>query len=342
MLGFFILWLSNLILSFSKRYNRYIVVIFFFVFIVMIGYRDISVGSDTKNYENIFKAAERNGVSYIEPLYWVLNKLVVAFGGDLRMMMLVSAFVVLLFFYLATKKSSNILFSFFCIFSLYYLFYAMNIIRQIIAVAVIFYGYTFLERDKIKQFLFWVVIAMLFHVSAVLGLIALFIRKIKLSEMKILLGILGSALMGFVAIITRGSFLTIFLWKYGNYINKIKYIRSSFLAPVFLSIVLSVFFYIVYKTSTKNLRLSLWMKLFFIAVVFNNIFIFIELGLRVVMFFSVGEIMLFPLYIQKKNNHVKEKSVPLIMVAVYLGGILFTLLAIKSAIVRPYSNILFN
>lgn len=65
-----------------------------------------------------------------------------------------------------------------------------------------------------------------------------------------------------------------------------------------------------------------------------------DLGLRLVMFFSTSEIILIPIYI--KNNRIKEKCFTIIIISIYLGGVLFTLLSIKSAIVISYSNALFK
>jgi hypothetical protein len=216
----------------------------------------------------------------------------------------------------------------------------MNIVRQIMAVSVVMYGYIFLNKGGIIKFLLCIFAASLFHMSAVVGLAALVIRRIDLSNTKVITGIMISAIIGFFGVATRGLIFSKILGPYGVYLNKIRVIRTSLLAPAFLSCVLSSFFLWMYGSSNILLKSSLWMKLFFIAVIANNAFIFIDYGLRLAMFFSIGEIILFPLYVQSKSNTIREKNVPFIVVLVYLGGILFTLLSIKSAIVAPYSNVL--
>jgi hypothetical protein len=210
--------------------------------------------------------------------------------------------------------------------------------RQVIAVSIVMYGYTLLNKNHTWKFILCILFAFLFHNTAILGLIALIIRKINLSDSKVFTTVIISIFTGFVGIITKGYIFNIIAGKYAFYIDR--EMRTTLIVPVFLSFFLSFFFLFIYKTGSKSIKQSLWMKLFLIAVIINNLFVSIRLGTRLVMFFSISEIVLIPLYIQ--NNIFREKLFPLSIVVIYLGGILFTLLGIKSAEVLPYSNVLFK
>lgn len=63
---------------------------------------------------------------------------------------------------------------------------AMNIIRQATAVTIVLYAYSFLYQNKYIKYLIWIVIASLFHTSALIGIPVMLVSKIKISFNKVL------------------------------------------------------------------------------------------------------------------------------------------------------------
>ena len=55
---------------------------------------------------------------------------------------------------------------------------AMNIIRQATAVTIVLYAYSFLYQNKYIKYLIWIVIASLFHTSALIGIPVMLVSKI--------------------------------------------------------------------------------------------------------------------------------------------------------------------
>jgi hypothetical protein len=212
----------------------------------------------------------------------------------------------------------------------------MNIMRQMIAVTIVFYGYTLLEKEKPKHFLLSVLFASLFHYSALVSTCILFLRKRSLSNKIVFVSIGISMLLGWLGIMSRASIFKGIVWQYSHHLDT--QMRTDIILPLVLSFILSVFFLFVYYSSTDMLKHSLWMKLFWVAVLFNNTLVCVITGTRVVMFFSIAEVLLLPMYLQK--NKFNNILIPMSITVLYLGCFLFSLLSIKSAASLPYVNVL--
>jgi hypothetical protein len=74
-----------------------------------------------------------------------------------------------LYYYFENKKKSIALG--FLVYYVVYFFWSMNIIRQMIAIAIILYGTRFLEKHKYIKFLLFVLLATSFHYSSVVSLL---------------------------------------------------------------------------------------------------------------------------------------------------------------------------
>lgn len=183
MLGFSLLWWVLLILSIVKRERFLLFVCLLLTLSVVVGFRGMEVAPDTRTYALIYESVSLyKEYSYPEPLWVLLNLIVYSLGGSFHVLLWISSLITFVCLASVIKKySPNILFSIFILYSLYFVFYSMNITRQIVAVSLVLCAYMKLMENKNRLFLFYVSIAFLFHYTAVVALAVPLLKKIKLN-----------------------------------------------------------------------------------------------------------------------------------------------------------------
>ena len=114
--------------------SKWKLAISFLLLLIIGGFRDVSVGTDTKNYAMLFDSYGSD-VSMMyhatEPLFLLIQFLVAKMGGGYEIMLLIIMAVILgtIHFYahLVSKSSLYVILSFFL---LYFYFYSFNTMRQ--------------------------------------------------------------------------------------------------------------------------------------------------------------------------------------------------------------------
>lgn len=142
------------------------------ILVVPLGLRASTVGTDTKEYLSYFLTQG----SYMEVGWNVLNRLCEPFGFGLLLgfvAVLTCGFTFARLWEL--RGAVSFPFSVFMYASMFY-FYDYNIMRQALAISILFWGSRYLFMQKNMKFFFFVAFAMLFHKSACVGaLVALFV-----------------------------------------------------------------------------------------------------------------------------------------------------------------------
>lgn len=340
MLVFFILWLLILVAAWDKE-NEISFWSILLVFSVLIGFRSLTVGVDIKAYYQMFHMVGRNGYhGYPEPLYGYLMYFIYQIKNDFHFCQWVFSLLMLsCYAFVIRRESPNRIFSWFVLLTIYFICYTMNVNRQMIAVSVVLYAYYWLNRNKTYAFMGWVVVASLIHSTAMVALIALFYKKIKLDD-RLLIYILLIASF-FVGLLLNNDMISPFIGSYEGYLDKADGYRTEgrTLQAFFLSLYWTGLFLYVYETVEDELHENFWMKLYFMAILVMNVMLRLELGLRVVFYFSVVEVVLFPLYLANVKESYRVVS-PYVVV-LFLSVFFFYFLSTNSAGVLHYSSILF-
>jgi hypothetical protein len=165
-----ILIFSNL---FKKRTDKIVIFLIFVLLFFVSSFRGDQVGTDTSSYLIIFNDFSNGFLSYsrLEIGFQSLMYLTKLFFNNQYAILYTTSFLILFFTFLGVKKNSrNFWFSIFLFVSLYYFYNSFNGIRQYIAIAIIFYGITFINKQKPFFYLFFVIFASLFHTSALIFL----------------------------------------------------------------------------------------------------------------------------------------------------------------------------
>lgn len=331
-----IIFLILLINSFLFKNDKLLFGLTLCFFAIFIGFRALSVGNDTRNYFYIFLSNGQNGYhGYPEPLYGILCRFFYLLGFSFSGFQTVLSLITLsLCSYTIFKHSPNILFSLFCMFGMYFICYAMNINRQAEACFLILFGYHFLIEKKYIKFIIIILISSGLHAISIITLAAIFIHKISLNYMNIFIGLI---LTFFIGLYLNEALIGGLLGPYSVYLRDgTSGIRSAarFEEALLLASYWMVGFAFFLITAKEKLRNSFYMKMYFVTVMINNLTIRLELGIRVVLLFSILQIILYPLYVDSSNF---SKSLATFFVVCYIAIFFVVFISSGSAGVVPYS-----
>lgn len=228
--------------------------------------RAYSVGVDIIQYYNEFAAFKTLGfkealnTSRFEKGYFILTFALAKIGLNFRFVLLLSSIFTAICFYKFIKEFSPnkcmslVLFVGFGIFA-----QSLNIMRHIIALDFILLAIVFLHKNKIWQTILMILLASLFHITALIGLLFILFNYLKptwqLFAFSVLLVLVGVKLfpyaMKIVSLITPIDF-------YNQYfvVEKYKFISTPGLVDNLYSIGLTLIFVILFvgKKFLKNLN----------------------------------------------------------------------------------------
>lgn len=272
------------------------------------------VGTDYYSYYGVFQAVTRGAVdklSFLESGYVVLINLCNLLGGGVRLLFVISAIIFGYGMKYATfgiarelEQKSVFVVTFFMNSALFG--FSMNGIRQALAIAFVAVGTYYLIKNDIRCFCIMVVIGALFHITAILFLALIFIRKNMLTPKQIMITV-AAAIMMLVVISRRDTLVSLFEAINIGVINK----ASSYLSSnrdvefvlwknllVSFPLYLSLFFYKdIERESENKASLLLNMSIFEMFVIIASQYFTFFFRFRY--FMKMTEIMLIP-YITKK------------------------------------------
>ena len=198
--------------------------------------------------------------------YCYFTKLLTYISSNVQFYIIITSIIIYgLHGYFFYKKSEDVilsssLFMFFCLFYMY-----MNIIRQAVAVSILLLAYLIFSESKKKVhnyvvFVLLVILASVFHSSAILCLVYLLFDKLKFTKIHMLLGIVVTALI-YVGYSSVYKFVLSILGgndKYSSYLDSEKYgvghmnSQSIYYVIITLGAFLLGYYILVWKDKTSN------------------------------------------------------------------------------------------
>lgn len=163
---------------------------------LLAGFRKVGVGTDTKVYVYVLYEAAKKSKTFFGYLGSFVysnfqNKAVTQWEIGYNLLVYLSAkltrsfqgvlffthALIIMFVYKGLKKLNGSFSIAFSMLSFYLMFYgtSLNLMRQWIAISILFYGFHFLIEKNIKMYLLTIVLATLFHNSGVIGILLLFL-----------------------------------------------------------------------------------------------------------------------------------------------------------------------
>ena len=295
--------------------------------------RSENVGSDTVSYINIYELNSNGYIGYPEPLYGMLCSLAGYCGLSFSLFQILLSYITIsLASFTIVKYSPNILFSLFCMFGMYFICYSMNINRQAEACFVILYAYHFLYEKKKLKFVIWICVAAGLHAISLILLPLLFVYKLRITSKRMFWWLCFSF---FIGLCLNENILGYILGPYAHYLSGEQGMREGgrIIQSIALAIYWMVGFVFVRLTMHKKLLDSLFFKFYLLSLIVNNLMLGLELGIRIVLLFSISQIIFYPIY---AYNSTLPPKVAMLCVASYILIFFLTFIGSNSAGVVPY------
>lgn len=179
------------------RYYFFPATCIFIILWAMMAFKGENIGSDTPSYIRVFNEAviwyrhHSNDFwssvfvndSRFETGYIVFNRIVAGFTSNPQWIFILSAvFIVTVCKKFVYKKSMDIYLSIFLFISLRFFYFCMSGIRQAVAIFVCIIAYRYVEKRKFIFFFLLVLLAMQFHITAVVFLAVYPISKLRFNK----------------------------------------------------------------------------------------------------------------------------------------------------------------
>lgn len=331
-----ILVFSHLILLRSR--SKIIMTISLVILVFICGYRSIEVGTDTLNYYLNFLRYEAGApLRGTEPLWYLVNKTVIYFGGDFDALKISASFLTIAPFYYGIQKKSHFpLFSIFIFLTFYYYFYGFNIIRQCIACSWCFLGVVHYDENKkfnLKAYIY-ILIAFGFHFTSVLVLGLLFGYKmlkggkVNLFFIQVLTMLIGLAFNGLFIIIARR-----FMEDYSS----LSATEGSVITSLINVIILNIAFIVVSNFIKEKDK---WFYFFFFFIVLTNLMIRVPFGNRFIMYAGITLTVFLPNLLDNIKLEKKYHLIIFGLILIYCYSRFIRI--VGSGEILPYVNTFFS
>lgn len=317
---------------------------FLFLFVASIRY---AIGFDYFAYEKIFSSISKLSFSEIFQTYhrefgfYILNKLIsMAGGGYITFLFLCNTIITFSVFYCIYRYSTIPWMSIFLYLSLQFFAQSMNLLRQFLAASLFLFCIFPLIKRKPLLYVGIVLVASLFHITAIMMLPFYFILPSSISLRKILLYIV-------LFIVTYFFFDTVFLFlapyfikDYVGYIDSIYWGRNSFryaIIPICYFLFTLYGSYTLDKNRENNILINSGFFAAFLSFFITKHFIIERLSL----YFFLFSILLIPKVVLFKKQQSSQYKMKILYILVLIIGFSYFLFASSEGFhhVYPYFSI---
>ena len=302
-----------------------------FLFLLLLGgLRGLDVGTDTQNYLEIYEMLHDEAgtlyvMSFVEPFWVLLNKIVIYTFDDYQLVVFLGVFLAITPLFIRVWKSSKspyaaILFYFL----LYYYFNSYNVVRQMIALSIVFYSYPFWEKGSYKKAVLYTILAMTFHVSAFFAFLIPLLKKVRMQTSLVICILPVTYFLGALVMPSIIPQLP-FEGKYETYIE------TSAANMSITRLLLNVFFILLFLLSRGKGK-DIYFKMFFAGVVMYNLLTFSPTLGRCALYFMLSQLIIF-----SNLSHYKMNTVFVWCILLFYGLFYYlTLLSENNCEIVPY------
>jgi len=310
-------------------------------FSFFVGYRALSVGTDTGTYDIIYSQIAAHGYGdYPEWLYGYSCQFFSSLGFNFQeFQFTMTALCLSLVAYVVCKDSPYPGMSAFILYAMYFIFYLMNANRQMMGCFVLLLAYHFYLLGGWKNLIIFFALVFLaagFHHACYVAVLIPFAKYLPLHRSTVVLLLIASLIFGILVPTTLVASLS---GDYGNYAmiqaeHAGERTGLRVILAVFMCIYWTLIFLFVYFTcEPASMRQSKIFHMYYLGILVNNALLRQEQGLRVMLFYSILNLIVLPLYLQYTT--LKSRTARTLLMLI-LSIFFFTFLLSDSADVLHY------
>ena len=296
----------------KKFYNSIISTLF----VLILGLRASSVGADTTNYISHFFEDQAKVLSlkqflYFEPGYMLLTKIIGFFTNNGQVFIFIISLIMIYLFQKSVYKDLECIYlSYFLFVTFGFYFSSFVIIRQFLAMVILWHSLDAIKNRKFVKFLLYVILAMSFHKTAIIFILLYFIYPLNVNKKYFIL--ISICTIGSILFLNRIlSFSLSLIPKYSVYIKNLNPGQGLKLLLLY-----SVIFIFVFMFRKKILpRDKIYIHMLGIAVVLQGTAYSFSLLTRLTQYFALSIIVLIPNILYRfKNNLIKIMGISSIVI----------------------------
>ena len=210
------------------------------------------------------------------------------------------------------KQSPNMYFSIYLFLMLDLFFPSFNIIRQSIAVAIFAYSIRYINENKPYLFLLFCLFAFMFHTSALVLPLLYLLKYIKINRTSTIILLIISFVIPlagldkyFLSLLFNENTLNVYS-QYVEFEGNSSLNEMGLFMSMFLLIIQSLIFIYCYLklNNSKNIYMILW----FIGLLFQNITMYYPWLFRIGGYFLISQIIAMPLVISSVDLNAQQKK----------------------------------
>lgn len=261
-MSFYILLFCILLLLSFLKYNKYIYWGTIFSLVMIAGLRSEEIGVDTHTYKNIFGWISDGIIYPIEPAWYLLNRLI-AWGSFNLLLLITSLLTLIPIGVVSLRCSSTPQMSLFFYYGLYAYINSFNGMRQFVAISFVLLAYSYITQKK--KFWGYLIVASMFHYSAIFSFTAVLVDKISLTKQRIISGIIFSL---FIGVFLNNSIFLVIVGPYAGYLESSEGYRDNFLLAAIMAILMNCLYMCVFLLYEENINRIYGQKCFLLVLLY--------------------------------------------------------------------------
>lgn len=304
----------------SFRYNILLSCIFVFL-IIIAGFR-WNVGFDFNTYVNEYRLIQSGASSYADISFIILAKIV----PNITWIFFIYAFISLVLYYLVLLREKSLLYVILLLFfSCVYLRFEMGIMRQGLSLALTLMAFQNLEKKKKLEYISLIIIAMLIHGSAIIFVLSTIVTRTKFDHKVMIIILFACIFVGFTDLWTPvlnifGKLPIPMMGKYMSYLKSGHYTSYDFGFDDIKIFVFLIFFFYSSKFISKENKQHYenLINIYYIGACISYFFRpFLTLSDRGAFYFTICEILIFPIIILELRKKQSYRIGLMILIALY-------------------------
>lgn len=290
----------------SKNKKILFTILSFVPFFGVMAFR-YGIGYDYLNiYDKIFHTIINGGISNWEPGIVYMIKLISMFSNDSFYFFLVTSLLISFFTYkgiLSNSEKPWLSLLLFIIGGFY--MESMNTVRQFVALAMFIYAIKYIKSKEPIKYIIWILIASLFHTSALVLLPLYFFCRTRLTWKKRL--IVSLLLILTIPMISSGFYWILAQTKYSFYMTGVYADANPTYSELIIASILFIAASIFYKRGKDNEWYNIYYNLTFVFLIIGVLSFKVLLAYRIIMYLKITTIFMVPSIIgqvHKSKNRI--------------------------------------